>query len=95
MQHIPLVFPTMYTVVFTIIADAPISLQTIFVPFRLWFIELITSFDSRSECPSSDILEKVNTVEFISTPSGYLMVDERVHVILSPDGPLKFSHMFI
>ena len=84
MQYIPLVFPTMYTVVFTIIADSPISLQTIFVPFRFWFTGLITSFDSRSACPSSDILEKVNTVEFISTLSGYLIVDERVRVILSP-----------
>ena len=93
MQHIPLVFPTMYIVVFTIIADSPISLQIIFVAFRLWLTELITSFDSRSACPSSDILEKVNTVEFISTLSGNLMVVERVRVILSPTLLYITSHV--
>ena len=71
----------MYTVVFAIIADVPTSVQTIFVPFRLWLTELITSLDMRSVLPSSDILEKVNTVEFTTTLSGFLIVDERVRVI--------------
>lgn len=34
--------------------------------------------------PRSDILEKVYIVEFISTLSGFLMVDESVRTILFP-----------
>ena len=71
----------MYTVVFAIIADAPTSVQTIFVPFRLWLTGLITSSDTRSVLPSSDVLEKVYIVEFTTTLSGFLIVDERVRVM--------------
>ena len=82
--------PMMYTVVFAIIADAPTSVQTIFVPFRLWLTDPIFKVDVSGVLPSSDVLKKVNTVEFTTTTSGFLIVDERVRVI-RPIDPLFVS----
>ena len=83
--------PMMYTVVFAIIADAPTSVQTIFVPFRLWLTDPIFKVDVSGVLPSSDVLKKVNSVEFTTTTSGFLIVDERVRVIR----PIESDPLFV
>jgi hypothetical protein len=67
-------------------------LQTIFDPFRLWLTELTINLDVKSDSmlPRSDVLEKVNIVEFTFTLSAFLMVDESVRVILSPEIKITF-----
>ena len=82
---LPCIFLIMYTVVFAFIADAPTSVQTIFVPFRLWLTDPIFKVDISGVLPSSDVLKKVNRVEFTTTISGFLIVDERVRVIRRVD----------
>ena len=81
MVYPPCLFLMMYTVVFTIIDDAPTSVQTIFVPFRLWLTDPIFKVDVSGVLPSSDVLKKVNTVEFTTAIFEFLIVDESVRMI--------------
>ena len=92
-NHIIVPSPIMWTVVVAIVADPPTSIQAIFVPFRPWLTDPITNLDTKGMVLSSDVLEKINTVEFITTLSGFIIADERVRVIRSVV-PMKVKFHF-
>ena len=59
----------------------PISVQAISISFRFLCTGSIFKLDTRGVFPNSDSLKKVNTVEFTTKISGFLIVDESVRVI--------------